>query len=579
MSLTLLPADLAGTIPNPDTPWRVSKELFKKLQFRPDQQDSYTSCDITEADREYKFVHASFNYQIPTNRMIGRIRCIHNPQMTRAFETKIHSMEEQARDPYFASNWPEGDPSFVKELRKATLAFWEEEVRPFSPFYIRSKKEDGTERKDEYEHVKILPLWHGSSDEKCDSIARLRFARFGKHDFAQGGTDKKSTDIGIFGDGIYFTTSPKYAAEVYGDGHLLLSWVAMRKPFPIVSDEIAVPPLEPRDIQILKGRRAYGAHDAHYSHVLPVRGTNGKLYHYPCGQGQKPLYNEYVVDDSAQALPQFWIELVVAFVRNPSPVPLEEIKEPELLPVDFVFEEVPPQIVTPLNVEQREPEVLLPPAPEEELVMGDQRLALPQMAFGALKWEQYFGLKVIEPPLPPGINDILAGTCPFFSDKKVSETHLLTLIPEGMTLEQLETLMQNPKQGNKIGFRYKNSITWKEHSQTSSGRAHWALMTNDVVPESRSQTWDAQKALVAKYSPQGYELPSAIDVAASLFLEYIQTEKRFYTDSPYTYTRCVELVSGRWPMVVGGFAPAGLYVSGGYDDHVLLGVGAVRKSF
>ena len=45
-----------------------------------------------------------------------------------------------------------------------------------------------------------------------------------------------STDIGYFGSGIYFTNSARYAAMYAPMVHLLLSWVSMREPYPVVND-------------------------------------------------------------------------------------------------------------------------------------------------------------------------------------------------------------------------------------------------------------------------------------------------------------------------------------------------------
>ena len=206
-----------------------------------------------------------------------------------------------------------------------------------------------------------------------------------------------------------------------------------------------------------------------------------------------------------------------------------------------------------------------------------QRIIVQKMAFGALKWKQHFDLTVAEPPFPADIHKIFRNDCPFFPGKKVAETHFLTLIPEGMTLESLEALTLNPRQENKIGFTSKGSNTWKQFGQKPTGKTHWALMTNDVIPGSRSKSWEYQQALVARYRSQGYECLSCLDASVSLLIEYVQTGRRFYTDNPWTYTRCVELENGQYPVVVGSFAPAGLEVSY-YDGggRVILGVGAVR---
>ena len=151
-----------------------------------------------------------------------------------------------------------------------------------------------------------------------------------------------------------------------------------------------------------------------------------------------------------------------------------------------------------------------------------------------------------------------------------------------MTLERLESLTQNPKQGSKMGFRNKGPKTWAQYSKTPSGRAHWVLMTKDVIPDSRNKSWQDQQTLAATFKGQGYELLSGIDAATCLLLEYVETERRFYTHSPWTYTRCVEQVKNaysQWPLAIGGFAPGGVVVGnydfgGGVDIN---GVGVARK--
>lgn len=218
-----------------------------------------------------------------------------------------------------------------------------------------------------------------------------------------------------------------------------------------------------------------------------------------------------------------------------------------------------------------------------EAVAKPPVLALPTMAFGALKWEQYFGLKVEEPKLPPDINDILEGPCPIFNGKKVAETHFLTLIPEGMTLAYLQTLTQNPRQGNKIGFRDRG-IAWDQYSQIPTDKTHWVLMTNDVIPDSRKKSWEAQQALPAKLTWQEYELLSGIDAGICLLIQYVETGLRFYSFDSLTWTRCVEQVkdgSYEWPLAIGGFKDgAGLRVFYlGAHEMGFFGVGLCRKFY
>ena len=70
----------------------------------------------------------------------------------------------------------------------------------------------------------------GTKKEVRNSICSTGFTTFGKHEVKQGGPLGPNTDIGYFGNGIYFTTSARYAADIYSrkDGSLFLSWVSMR---------------------------------------------------------------------------------------------------------------------------------------------------------------------------------------------------------------------------------------------------------------------------------------------------------------------------------------------------------------
>lgn len=60
MSLSLLPPDLAAKLPNLDTPWYTTPEVFEELSSQP-QENGYARCEITESGhkKEYDFVHAS----------------------------------------------------------------------------------------------------------------------------------------------------------------------------------------------------------------------------------------------------------------------------------------------------------------------------------------------------------------------------------------------------------------------------------------------------------------------------------------------------------------------------------------
>ena len=209
------------------------------------------------------------------------------------------------------------------------------------------------------------------------------------------------------------------------------------------------------------------------------------------------------------------------------------------------------------------------------------------MLFGPADWARYFGDVGRVPPLPQEIGCILALPCPFWVGKTIGETHLLTLIPatvggKRLTLDLLGELIQRPQGGGqKMLYEYYDADVKKEHGAKGVGSPYWLLMTKDVLPGSRNQTYAAQQALVARHaqaSGRPYQLPCALEAAISVLMYHAKHGERLYTDNPWTFTRCQELVIGNYPVVVGGFGSAGLAVSFSCDgDFVNYGVGGGWK--
>ena len=202
-----------------------------------------------------------------------------------------------------------------------------------------------------------------------------------------------------------------------------------------------------------------------------------------------------------------------------------------------------------------------------------QAAELPAISFGAAEWAKYFGDVGAEPPLPKDITQILKSSCPFFPGKKVEETHLLTLIPQTVNgkpfhLDALAELIKSPRTGHQTKCNIYISDVKKELG-TKSFASHWALMTRDVIPDSRNKAYDKQKALVRRHAEESgisYELPTALEAATAILMHHVRSGEKLYSDEPLTYTRCIEKVDqDKWPAAIGGFASGGLAVS--HDDH------------
>ena len=205
-----------------------------------------------------------------------------------------------------------------------------------------------------------------------------------------------------------------------------------------------------------------------------------------------------------------------------------------------------------------------------------------QLAFGKADWERFFGDVGVEPALPKDIVEVLKSPCPYWGGKRIEETHLLVLIPQTvngrpLTLSTLQELIQHPKGGGSVTqYRNYNDHVRKEHGDQPVPRSYWALMTKDVLPNSRNKTYGEQQALIK--GP--YTVPGVLEMATGILMHHVKGGERLYTDSPDTYTRCLEQVYGnQYRVVVGSFGSSGLHVSGSVDDRVggYFGLGGLRK--
>ncbi len=222
-----------------------------------------------------------------------------------------------------------------------------------------------------------------------------------------------------------------------------------------------------------------------------------------------------------------------------------------------------------------------PIAPQEPVIQQINvpvQQQIPAAAFGSEKWTRYFGEVGAEPPLPPNIAEILSGPCPIWPGKTVGETHKLVLVPATLngaplTLDMLGELIQRPRQGNATKYRYKYEPVKQEYGK-SSCRAHWILMTKDVMPGSRDKSYVEQKAMVTRLVG-GYQVPTLLEAAVCILMEHVETGRRLFSDDPYTYTRCQEMIFN-YQMFIGGFTAGGPhlydYSAGNFVNYGIAGL-------
>ena len=112
-------------------------------------------------------------------------------------------------------------------------------------------------------------------------------------------------------------------------------------------------------------------------------------------------------------------------------------------------------------------------------------------------------------------------------------------------------------------------------------------MTKDVLPNSRMQTYEVQRELVASYAQNRqlhYDMPYMLETATAILLHYVCTGERLYAGTHGTYTRCKEQIvyeSEDHPVVVGDFSSEGLDIDLNHytDFSNCYGVSCLRRFY
>ena len=226
-----------------------------------------------------------------------------------------------------------------------------------------------------------------------------------------------------------------------------------------------------------------------------------------------------------------------------------------------------------LELERRRKEAKIKKLEEAKRIEAKRREDI-KRPFGKAEWAKYYGNVGAEPPLPKNIVQILEGPCPIWPGKKVSDTHLLVLIPAKvngrfLTLNSLEGLIKKPKAGHSTKYRTGGHYTRKEFGNKFISSSYWILFSKDVIPGSRKKGYTNQCKLVKELSIKtriSYAVPHALEAAVAISTHYVRSGARLYSDNPNTSTRCQERLAKihtGWPVVVGGFS-----LSKGFSVHV-----------
>jgi len=146
--------------------------------------------------------------------------------------------------------------------------------------------------------------------------------------------------------------------------------------------------------------------------------------------------------------------------------------------------------------------------------------------FDSEAWKINFGDVGEAPPLPENIEEILNSPCPFNPDKKIKDTHMLTLIPatidgDPFSLNKLKQLLENPKKINKSELSIAN--IYNEIGDKKIKKSYWILITKDNIasPIIRNEIIP-QNIVVNPIFPQKKD--NAVDMNQKEYEDYIFEE-------------------------------------------------------
>ena len=196
-----------------------------------------------------------------------------------------------------------------------------------------------------------------------------------------------------------------------------------------------------------------------------------------------------------------------------------------------------------------------------------------QGLFGEKEWKHFNG--------DPGI--VFPISLKMIQDFDASK-YILTFIPETingkpLTLTSIDEFIKKYNNTDISNYKYPLSNYGISNGTVGKYKAHWVMLSKNVLDGTRNETFEIQKQLVEE---KKFEIPNLIDVVVSLLMHKMKTDEFIYPDGSnghqWTLTRVQEENNRGYRIVVGGFSALGLDV---YDyDYVdvLIGAACAWKS-
>jgi hypothetical protein len=125
---------------------------------------------------------------------------------------------------------------------------------------------------------------------------------------------------------------------------------------------------------------------------------------------------------------------------------------------------------------------------------------------------------------------------------------------EGLNLKVLGELLKSDKHPE--GYHYSNPSVLQKCDELRIGKSYWALITTDLIPESRNKTCVEQEAIVSRHNREhktNYSIASAIEVVACIFAQNFGSRQYLYGGNLFTFIRCLEQLDNGDRLVVDVF--------------------------
>ncbi|CAF3415180.1 unnamed protein product [Rotaria sp. Silwood1] len=257
----------------------IDQKYLKKNQH--DNGAKVYSCELSEQNPLHSTIFHSVKKwvgSLENGFKIKKIEIIQNRKKFNHFREQIEFVERHMKEQIFQPNW-----DCEKDMAERKI--------------VLKRLERLYKQVDHNRIANIVRVWHG-----CDKKVLPKL-------LADGFASLEVLDDGWFGKGMYFSSSAQYASR-YCQGEnpcLLMCYVLVLNPFPVISCD-ARHDKKPEDFRFY-GRGNHNNYQCHYIPVSPVTDKEFTTDYRPPKRIDDARYDELVVFESANILPQIVVHL------------------------------------------------------------------------------------------------------------------------------------------------------------------------------------------------------------------------------------------------------------------------------